>query len=180
MQTKTASKQLKYKMNKKTERCGYTSILLTFYELKPRFQITYSKKSIQVMQFLQLWLEKVAILTNQQLGRQVMQYASDLPSSCLPWRGVPPRPPYISANTVTPPEIEHKTITNTPKNCNVLRKHYLWTIYNICQEIFTYMRKSLSGSHSHILVPIFFQLTTEQGGHLKREQNHQVTISSSY
>ena len=126
-------------------------------------------------------LKKVAILTNwniisQQLGRQVMQYASDLPSSCLPWRGVPPRPPYISANTVTPPEIEHKTIRNTPKNCNVLRKHYLWAIHNICHDIFTYMRRSFSGSHFHILAAIFFQLTTEQGGHLKREQNHQVTF----
>ena len=113
-------------------------------------------------------LKKVAILTNwniisQQLGRQVMQYASDLPSSCLPWRGVPPRPPYISANTVTPPEIEHKTITDTPKNCNVLRKHYLWAIHNICHEIFTYMRRSFSGSHSHILAPIFLSVDHRAG-----------------
>ena len=74
------------------------------------------------------------------------------------------------------PEIEHKTITNTPKNCNVLRKHYLWTIYDICHEIFTCLRGTFSGSHSHILATIFFQLNTEQGGHLKREQNHQVTF----
>ena len=92
-----------------------------------------------------------------------MQYASDLPSSCLPWRGVPPRPPYISANTVTPPEIEHKTITDTPKNCNVLRKHYLWAIHNICHDIFTYMRRSFSGSHSHILAPIFLSVDHRAG-----------------
>ena len=99
-----------------------------------------------------------------------------LTSPALGSLGVPPRHPYIRANTVTPPEIEHKTITNTQKNCSVLRKHYLWTIYNICHDIFTCMRRSFCGSHSHILAPIFFQFTTEQGGHLKREQNHQVAF----